>query len=133
MILRKKQFFSKGFYVLVKRFSTKEESKRVVASIIRPSDFIENTIAFENHLNVFHKNKSSLSEDIAYGIVCWLNSTYIDEKFSLFSGHTQVNATDLRNLPYPSPEQITELGKKLKSEKAWNQTLFDKLSKDIIK
>lgn len=129
----KKQFFSKGFYVLVKRFSTKEESKRVVASIIRPSDFIENTIAFENHLNVFHKNKSSLSEDIAYGLVCWLNSTYIDEKFRLFSGHTQVNATDLRNLPYPSPEQITELGKKLKSEKAWNQTLFDKLSKDIIK
>ena len=128
-----KQLLPKGFYVLVKRFSTKEETKRVVASLITPTDFVKNSIAFENHLNVFHKNKSSLPEDIAYGLVCWLNSTYIDEKFRLFSGHTQVNATDLRNLPYPSLEQISKLGKKLKSEKIWTQVLFDELSKGITK
>ena len=128
-----KQVFPKGFYVLVKRFSTKEEKKRVVASLITPDDFINNGIAFENHLNVFHVNKSSLSENIAYGLVCWLNSTYIDEKFRLFSGHTQVNATDLRILPYPNSEDLEKLGKQLKSEKKWNQNLFDKLSKVVTK
>ena len=128
-----KQVFPKGFYVLVKRFSTKEEKKRVVASLITPDDFINNGIAFENHLNVFHVNKSSLSENIAYGLVCWLNSTYIDEKFRLFSGHTQVNATDLRILPYPNSEDLEKLGKQLKSEKEWNQNLFDKLSKVVTK
>ena len=128
----KKQLFPKGFYVLVKRFSTKEEKKRVVASIIRPGDFIGDEIAVENHLNIFHQNKSSLEEDFAYGLVCWLNSTYIDEKFRLFSGHTQVNATDLRNLPYPTAEQLTQLGKKLKSEELWTQNLFDKLAEEVF-
>ncbi len=123
-----KQLFPKGFYVLVKRFSTKEEKKRVVASLITPSDFREDNIAFENHLNVFHVNKSGLSENIAFGLICWLNSTYIDEKFRLFSGHTQVNATDLRNLPYPITKDLEELGKKLKAEKEWTQQIFDTLS-----
>ena len=126
-----KQLFPKGFYVLVKRFSTKEETKRVVASLITPNDFIKETIAFENHLNVFHENKSGLSENIAYGLICWLNSTYIDEKFRLFSGHTQVNATDLRNLPYPDKKDLEELGIKLKAEKKWNQQIFDTLSGSI--
>ena len=42
-----KQLFPKGFYVLVKRFSTKEETKRVVASLITPNDFKNDGIAFE--------------------------------------------------------------------------------------
>ena len=84
-------------------------------------------------MDVFHVNKYSLSENIAYGLICWLNSTYIDEKFRLFSGHTQVNATDLRNLSYPNIEDWEKLGKQLKSEKNWNQNLFDKLSKAVTK
>lgn len=127
----KKQLFPKGFYVLVKRFSTKEEKKRVVASLITPDDFINSGIAFENHLNVFHADKNTLSENIAYGLVCWLNSTYIDEKFRLFSGHTQVNATDLRNLPYPGLKDLEKIGERLKSEKEWSQIVFDELSKDV--
>ena len=126
-----KQLFPKGFYVIVKRFSTKEETKRVVATIITPDDFIEDGIAFENHLNVFHINKSSLSENIAYGLIVWLNSTYIDEKFRLFSGHTQVNATDLRNLPYPNLKDLEGLGKKIKKHKVWNQKVFDDLTRNI--
>ena len=123
-----KQLFPKGFYVLVKRFSTKEEKKRVVASLVTPDDFLNDSIAFENHLNVFHINKTSLPEYVAYGLICWLNSTYIDEKFRLFSGHTQVNATDLRNIPYPSIKKLEELGKKLITEQEWSQQIFDILS-----
>ncbi|MBP5202924.1 Eco57I restriction-modification methylase domain-containing protein [bacterium] len=129
----KKQLFPKGFYVVVKRFSTKEERKRIVASIVTPEDFIKNGMTFENHLNVFHANKNSLSENIAYGLVCWLNSTYIDEKFRLFSGHTQVNATDLRNLPYPDFKNLSKIGERLKSEKEWNQTVFDNLAGEFEK
>ena len=129
----KRQLFQKGFYVLVKRFSTKEEKKRVVATLITPNDFINDGIAFENHLNVFHINKSSLSENIAYGLVCWLNSTYIDEKFRLFSGHTQVNATDLRNLPYPNIKDLEMLGKSIKKYNELNQELFDYFSKEVTK
>lgn len=129
----KKQLFPKGFYVLVKRFSTKEEKKRIVASLITPEDFINDELAFENHLNVFHINKQSLPENIAYGLIVWLNSTYIDEKFRLFSGHTQVNATDLRNLPYPGLDDLKSLGKRIRKFNVWNQQVFDDLIKDITK
>jgi len=33
-----------------------------------------------------------------------------DRYFRLFSGHTQVNATDLRKMRYPSREQLIRLG-----------------------
>ena len=127
-----KLLFPKGFYVAVKRFSTKEETKRIVASLITPQDFITDGIAFENHLNIFHINKTSLSEDIAYGLICWLNSMYIDKHFRLFSGHTQVNATDLRNIPYPAMQKLKELGKRLQQSTQWHQQLFDSFVESIV-
>lgn len=127
-----KTLFPKGFYVAVKRFSTKEEVKRIVASIITPGDFVTEKMAFENHLNIFHHEKKSLEENLAYGLVCYLNSTFIDEKFRLFSGHTQVNATDLRNLPYPEKEILCKIGAELKKSEEWSQELFDKICGENI-
>lgn len=127
-----KTLFPKGFYVAVKRFSTKEEAKRIVASIITPGDFATEKMAFENHLNIFHHEKSSLEENLAYGLVCYLNSTFIDEKFRLFSGHTQVNATDLRNLPYPEKNVLCKIGAELKKSEEWSQELFDKICGENI-
>ena len=62
----------------------------------------------------------------------WLNTTFLDEQFRLFSGHTQVNATDLRNLPYPKKPQLIEMGKQLEKYKVWNQQLFDSIAKESI-
>jgi adenine-specific DNA-methyltransferase len=42
-----------------------------------------------------------------------LNSTIIDRHFRTFSGHTQVNATDLRSMRYPTPRQLCSLGSSL--------------------
>jgi adenine-specific DNA-methyltransferase len=42
-----------------------------------------------------------LDKELAYGLVEYLNSDYCDTIFRMFSGHTQVNATDLRNMKYP--------------------------------
>lgn len=127
-----KMVYPSGYYVAVKRFSAKEEDRRIVASLIVPSDFALPKIAFENHLNVFMQDKHGLDKDIAYGLIVWLNTTWIDEKFRLFSGHTQVNATDLRNLPYPSVEQLKSMGRRLgliKNE--WAQEIFDNIAKEV--
>lgn len=127
-----RMFAPAGFYVVVKRFSTKEEKKRIVASLISAEDIDAPAFAFENHLNVFHNNKRGLPKDIAYGLTVWLNTTFLDEQFRLFSGHTQVNATDLRNLPYPTNLQLIEMGKKLESCEVWNQELFDSIAMEFI-
>jgi adenine-specific DNA-methyltransferase len=99
----------KGFYVLTKRFSAKEESRRIVAALYNPRDVPGDQVGFDNKTNYFHANGSGLNESLARGLVTYLNSTIVDQYFRLFSGHTQVNAADLRRIPYPTPEQLERL------------------------
>ena len=99
-----------GYYVLTKRFSTKEEVRRVVAAIYDPSRIKAPFVGLENHLNYFHANGRGLSASLAKGLALYLNSSLFDQYFRLFSGHTQVNATDLRKMRYPSREQLLRLG-----------------------
>ena len=98
-----------GIYVLTKRFSAKEERRRIVAALYEPSEVAPGPVGFENHLNYFHQNGSGLDRDLALGLLAYLNSTLIDQYFRQFSGHTQVNAGDLRRLHYPSAGQLRRL------------------------
>lgn len=102
-----------GWYVLVKRFSAKEEKRRVVAAICDPTRLNAEFIGIENHLNYYHQNGKGLSPLLAKGLAAFLNSTIVDEYFRQFSGHTQVNATDLRNQKYPSLSQLMAIGEKI--------------------
>lgn len=112
--------FPLGNYVLVKRFSAKEEPRRIVAAVCQAKA----VVGFENHLNVFHANGQGLPLDVASGLALFLNSTLVDMYFRLFSGHTQVNAGDLKRLSYP---QLDILGKwgKVYSKVASDQELID--------
>ncbi len=49
---------------------------------------------------------------LAKGLAAFLNSTLVDVYFRQFNGHTQVNATDLRSLNYPTMKQLERLGRK---------------------
>lgn len=101
-----------GMYVLTKRFTAKEERKRVVACIFDPSLITANLVGFENHLNYFHANGGGLAIELAFGLALFLNSTLVDQYLRRFSGHTQINATDLRNLHYPPQSALENLGRK---------------------
>lgn len=97
-------------YVLVKRFSAKEESRRVVAAVVRPGQLPGDVVAYENHLNVYHCQGRGLPLSLALGLGAYLNSTIVDEFVRSFSGHTQINATDLRQLRYPTRDQLEQFG-----------------------
>ncbi len=107
---------SAGFYVLTKRFTAKEEKRRVVAAIYDPQRITSQLIGFENHLNYFHSKGRGLSQNLAKGLAIYLNSSLFDQYFRLFSGHTQVNATDLRRMRYPSRDQLMRLGSHVKHQ-----------------
>ena len=108
----RKWLYPNGFYCVVRRFSSKEERRRIVASVIRPSDFPGyQELGLENHLNVFHIARSSLPDTLAHGLSVYLNSTVVDQDFRRFNGHTQVNAADLRRIRYPSTAVLADLGK----------------------
>ena len=98
-------------YTLVKRFSAKEEQRRIVAAVYHPATTSAQFIGIENHLNVFHgMEHRGLDPFMATGLAVYLNSTLVDMAFRQFSGHTQVNASDLRRLPYPDPETLCQWG-----------------------
>lgn len=119
----KKSLTPNGVYVLVKRFSAKEEKRRMVAAVYDPErlpDAPEGghpngypSVGFENHLNYYHQEGEGLPRNLARGLAAFLNSTLVDLYFRQFSGHTQVNATDLKNIKYPSREELEEMGTRI--------------------
>ena len=101
---------NRGDFVITRRFTSKEERRRIVASIYR-SNLPGDLIGFENHLNVFHAKQRGISRHLADGLGIYLNCSLVDRFFRQFNGHTQVNATDLRSLRYPEREVLERIGK----------------------
>ena len=97
-------------YVLTRRFTTKEQDQRVVAAPLTVNQLGSPFLGIENHLNYIYRAEGALSSDEAYGLSVLLNSRIVDLYFRLFSGHTQVNATELRVLPLPRLHQIRAMG-----------------------
>ena len=121
-----------GCYVVTRRLSSKEELRRIVASVVARDAMPEyGRVGFENHLNVFHTAKNGLEEDLARGLCAYLNSTPVDRYFRAFNGHTQVNATDLRKLPYPSIRQLVCLGKRMAKIRRCSQEQIDAMVEEL--
>lgn len=95
-----------GTYVLVKRFTSKEERRRIVAGV-----WTGGRTAFDNKTNYLHVGGAGMPIELARGLSTWLNSTTVDVAFRAFSGHTQVNAGDLHALPFPTLDTLVALGR----------------------
>lgn len=121
----RKWLYPNGHYAVVRRFSSKEERRRIVANVIDPARLPAQMIGIENHLNVFHARKQPISEDLAHGLATYLNATAVDTYFRRFNGHTQVNATDLRAMRYPSREALISLGQWAKRHTSLSQEEID--------
>ncbi|OUL20873.1 adenine methyltransferase [Nostoc sp. RF31YmG] len=119
-------------YVLTKRFSSKEEKKRVVAVVYDADRVNCDWVGFENHLNYFHQDGKGLDITLARGLAAYLNSSLVDAFFRLFNGHTQVNATDLRNLKYPTIEQLINVGLSI-GEHFPSQQEIDQLVQELLR
>jgi adenine-specific DNA-methyltransferase len=98
-------------YVLVKRFSSKEQKRRLYASVLLESEFPYRIVGVENHVNYIHRPRGSLSVYETLGIAAVLNTKIVDNFFRSLNGNTQVNATDIRNLPFPDIEDIERIGR----------------------
>jgi len=120
-----------GIYVLVKRFTAKEERRRVVACIYGPQQIEASLVGFENHLNYFHIGGHGLPMTLAKGLATFLNSTVVDVYFRQFNGHTQVNATDLRSLNYPTRVKLERLGKRV-SDPGISQEQLDSIVEEEL-
>ena len=62
---------------------------------------------------------------LARGIALWLNSPQVDAYFRVFSGHTQVNATDLRHLKFPSSRALIAVARQNRNPETAFQELVN--------
>jgi adenine-specific DNA-methyltransferase len=97
-------------YVLLKRFTSKEQKRRLDSAVLKQSEFPYESVGIENHVNYIHKPKGNLSIGEAFGIAALLNTGLIDNYFRSLNGHTQVNATEIRSLPLPDLSVIKRIG-----------------------
>ena len=102
-------------YVLLRRFSAKEETRRLTAAPYIAADFNVPEIGFENHLNYVHRPGGTLTDDEAWGLAALYNSRLLNTYFRAVNGNTQVSATELRAMPLPPRESITSLGRNVKA------------------
>lgn len=97
-------------YLFVKRFTAKEEKRRLQCGIYLQSDYPEYThISTQNKVN-FIKCKTP---ELAYGLFVLMNSTIYDTYYRILNGSTQVNSTEINNMPVPDVDTISAMGREL--------------------
>jgi adenine-specific DNA-methyltransferase len=102
-------------YVLIKRFSSKEERRRLTAGCFFGARQSCKQVALENHLNYIYHDSRELSEEEVFGIAAFLNSAVFDRYFRLMSGSTQVNATELRTMKFAPLDAVKVLGQRVRA------------------
>jgi len=104
-----------GNYVLLRRFSAKEQPMRLTAAPLLAGELPSSFIGLENHLNYIHRPGGSLTEEEAYGLAVLFNSTLLDTYFRLCNGNTQVSATELRAMPLPKRDLVLAMGRRARA------------------
>lgn len=95
--------------VLLRRFSPKEDVRRVTAAPCL-AEWRADRLGIENHLNCIAPVGRTMSCREAIGLAAFLNSRPVDEHLRAVSGHTQINASDLRMLPMPDLAGLLAIG-----------------------
>ncbi len=98
--------------VLLRRFSAKEDTRRLTAAPLLAHLFADqwSSIGLENHLNYIYSHQRILAENEVHGLAALLNSALLDRYVRITNGTTQVNAAELRVLPLPSLDVICAIG-----------------------
>ncbi|MBQ6618560.1 MAG: Eco57I restriction-modification methylase domain-containing protein [Thermoguttaceae bacterium] len=104
-------------YVFCKRFTAKEEHRRLQCGLYLAEDFPQyRFIGTQNKINyVDHVDGSEMDIPTTYGVYALLNSTLFDVYYRVLNGSTQVNSTEVNSIPVPPVEKIRQIGQRVKA------------------
>jgi adenine-specific DNA-methyltransferase len=114
-------------FVLLKRFSSKDEKRRLVSGVHVEGDYNYEQIGFGNKTNYIGLASGDLTKTEAYGLSAVFNSSFMDKYFRCISGNTQVNATEIRVMKFPTRQSVIEIGKQAQKMKTNQTNEIDKI------
>ena len=101
-------------YLFVKRFTAKEESRRLQCGVYLAKKFPQyQKISTQNKINFIDGLLTEMSECLVYGLYVLFNSTIYDEYYRILNGSTQVNSTEINSMPVPELDIIQEMGRRI--------------------
>lgn len=109
-------------YLFVKRFTAKEESRRLQCGVYLAKDYPQyRKISTQNKINFVDGLLTEMSECLVYGLYVLFNSTLYDAYYRILNGSTQVNSTEINAMPVPDLECVQEMGRKLMKSKDYSE------------
>ena len=109
-------------YLFVKRFTAKEEPRRLQCGVYLAKDFPQyKKISTQNKINFVDGFLTEMTECLVYGLYVLFNSTLYDKYYRILNGSTQVNSTEINAMPIPDLESIQEMGKKLMKSQDYSE------------
>ena len=115
-------------YLFVKRFTAKEESRRLQCGVYLAKKFPQySKISTQNKINFIDGLLTNMSECLVYGLYVLFNSTIYDEYYRILNGSTQVNSTEINAMPVPDIDIIQEMGRKIMKNKDMSEENCDRI------
>ena len=127
-----KHTMENGNFVLLKRFSSKDEKRRLVSGVHLKNAHDCELIGFGNKTNYIGLADSNLTKVEAFGLAAIFNSSFMDKYFRCISGNTQVNATEIRVMKFPTREQVKEIGRLAQNLKSVETPEIDLIVNPIL-
>lgn len=119
-------------YLFVKRFTAKEEHRRLQCGVYIARKHPEyKEISTQNKIN-FICGLRELSECVVYGLYVLFNSTLYDCYYRILNGSTQVNSTEINSMPVPPISTIEAMGKELIRIKDMSEAACDNILRSYI-
>ena len=119
-------------YLFVKRFTAKEERRRLQCGVYLARKHPEYTeISTQNKIN-FICGLRELSECVVYGLYVLFNSTFYDCYYRILNGSTQVNSTEINAMPVPPMSIIEAMGKELIRVRDMSEESCDNILRSYI-
>lgn len=120
-------------YLIVKRFTTKEEKRRLQCGIYLSSNFPEyNQISTQNKVNFIEGIDFDMKKEQVYGLYVLFNSTIYDQYYRILNGSTQVNSTEVNAMPVLTLSEIEYLGSKLEQRNSLSVDICDEILGEFI-
>ena len=119
-------------YLFVKRFSSKEEKRRLQPSMFKKSQYFQfDKISTQNKINFITSIDGVMSDEELHGLYCIFNSKSYDLFYRILNGSTQVNSTEVNLIPMPSREVIRDLGRKLLLNNDFSSEMCERIMEEI--